>query len=161
MSGLVGRSEMLAFYGVPTTSGGATTITYHRMTKFTAFPISKNPKEYNRNYVDEEHDTTDIVGYSPSINYSFDRYRNNPVHDDIIEIANKELIGDDAVRSIIIVDTKTNEALKRDYSVIPSSEGDNVDVYTYSGDVKCHGALIKGTVTTSDDYQTVVFTEAS
>ena len=34
---------------------------------------NKNPKEYARQYVDSPSEDTDVVGYSPSIDYSFDR----------------------------------------------------------------------------------------
>ncbi len=162
---IVQRHKILAFYGVTTstTSGGITTetTTFHRMTNFTQMSQSKNPIEYGRQYVDEPFSVTDVMGYNPSISYSFDRHRNKPVLEDIITITDKELLGDDAVRPIIIVDTETNKAYKRDYAVIPNNEGDNINVYTYSGTFKCKGELIEGTAATSDDYQTITFTETS
>ncbi|WP_303838612.1 hypothetical protein [Ruminococcus flavefaciens] len=162
---IVQRHKIVAFYGVTTTttSGGTTTstTTFHRMKKFTQLAKSQNPIEYGRQYVDEPFAVTDVMGYNPSIAYVFDKHRNLPVQEDIIKITNEELLGDDAVRPIIIVDTETNEAWKRDFAVIPNSEGDNINVYTYSGNFKCKGELIKGTAATSDDYQTVTFTEVS
>lgn len=157
--GLVARHKKLAFYGVPGGTDGA--VTYHRMTKFTSFNQSKNPKEYNRQYVDEPFDETDVVGFAPSISYGFDRHTNIAVHDDIISITDGELIGDDAVRSIILVDTITGEAYQRNYSVIPNSEGDNLNAYTYSGTLKCKGESVKGTAASEDDWQTVTFTAES
>ena len=56
-----------------------------------------------------------------------------PVHARLI--TDGELIGDDAVRSIIVVDIDTGAAVKRDYAVIPSTEGDNINIYTYSGTI--------------------------
>lgn len=161
---IVQRHKIVAFYGVTTTttSGGTTTstTTFYRMKKFTQLAKSQNPIEYGRQYVDEPFGVTDVMGYNPSIAYAFDKHRDLPVQEDIIKITNDELLGDDAVRPIIIVDTETNEAYKRDFAVIPNSEGDNINVYTYSGNFKCKGELIKGTAATSDDYQTVTFTEA-
>lgn len=162
---IVPRHKIVAFYGVTTstTSGGTTTTTttFHRMKKFTQMSQSKNPIEYGRQYVDEPFSVTDVMGYNPSISYAFDKHTDLPVQEDIIAITNGELLGDDAVRPIIIVDTETNTAWKRDYAVIPNTEGDNINVYTYSGTFKCKGELIVGTAATTDDYQTITFTEAS
>lgn len=155
---IVRRDKLVAFYGVPDSTGDSTT--FHRMKKFTQFAPSKNPIEYGRQYVDEPFGITDVMGYNASISYAFDKHRNLPVQEDIVTITNKELIGDDAVRTIILVDTDTKEAWQRDYAVIPGGEGDNVNVYTYNGTLKCKGELIEGTAETADDWQTVTFTEA-
>lgn len=156
--GLVARHKKLAFYGVPG-SGSPSTVTYHRMKNFTSLGQSKNPNEYSRKYVDKPNNESDVVGFSPALGFSFDLHTDNAVHEDIVSIADGELIGDDAVRSIILVDTITKTAIKRDYSVIMSSEGDNTNVYTYSGDFKCKGSPVHGTAATEDDWQTVTFTE--
>ncbi|MGN0677385.1 MAG: hypothetical protein ACI4K5_06540, partial [Ruminococcus sp.] len=67
---------------------------YRRMQGFTDLSNSKNPKEYSRKYVDEDFECTDIVGYSPSVAYSFDRYKGNPVLNDIVKITEDELVGE-------------------------------------------------------------------
>lgn len=157
---LVARHEKLAFYGVPG-SGSASAVTYHRMKHFTSLGQSKNPKEYSRQYVDEPTTESDIVGYSPAVSFAFDQHTGNAVHEDIISIADGELVGDDAVRSIIHVDTITGKAIKRDYAVITGSEGDNLNAYTYSGDFKCKGTPVYGTATTDDKWQTITFTPNS
>ena len=73
---LVQRSKKVAFYKVGDK--------YERMTGFTSMSKSSNPKEYSRQYVDEDGEVTDVTGYSPSIDYAFDQYENNAVHDDIV-----------------------------------------------------------------------------
>lgn len=155
---IVARHRILAFYGVPDNSG---TVKYHRMRKFTQFTHSKNPLEYNRQYVDEPFQQTDVVGFSPSYDYAFDKHKNLEVQADIVKITNGELIGEDAVRSIIIVDTSDSSATayKRDYAVIPNSEGDNINIYTYSGSFKARGEKTAVTVATSDDYQTITIAD--
>lgn len=155
---IVARHKKVAFYGIIGSSG---TETFHRMTKFTQLNQSKNPSEYSRQYVDEPFQQSDVVGYSPSVAYAFDRHRNCPVQDDIVEITDNELLGDDAVRNILIVDIDEGTAVKRPYSVIPNTEGDNINIYTYSGDFKCKGEKITGTATSSDGWQTCTFTEDS
>ena len=100
MSEVVKRSDKVAFYGV--TNGE--TVVYHRMKGFTDISISRNPKEYSRQYVDEEFERTDVVGYATSMSYGFDQHIGDAVHEDIAAVHDSELLGTDAVRSIIIVD---------------------------------------------------------
>lgn len=163
---LVARSKKLLYYGVAGAEAGK--VTYHRMKGFTDQSTSKNPKEYTRQYVDELFEQTDVVGYSPSTSYGFDQYAGNPVHDDIVKVTNDELIGNDAIRPLILVDlsgvadgTKTAPAVKRDFSVIPDSEGGSLDAYTYTGNFKSKGAKVIGTATTVDDWMTITFEEPS
>lgn len=155
--GLVTRDKKVAFMQV----SGATDGTYTRMTKFTEMSKSSNANEYSRKYVDQPGEDSDVTGYSPSYSYAFDQYVGNAVHDDIVKITDNELVGDDAVRTIIVVDFTqpgTSEgsykAKKRQYSVIPDSDGDDENTYTYSGDLKSKGVSTDVVVTTSDDWAT-------
>lgn len=157
---LMKRSDKVAFYGIKAAEGD--TYTYHRMQGFTDISTSKNPIEYSRQYVDEEFEQSDVVGYSPSIAYGFDQFVGNAVHEDIVKISDDELLGTEAVRPIVMVDmSKTTgiNAVKRDFAVIPDSEGDSTDAYTYSGNLKVKGDKIKGTATSADGWQTITFTE--
>lgn len=147
------RHKVLAFYGIPGSSG----VTYTRMRKFTQFTGNKNPIEYNRQYVDEPIQQTDVVGYAPTIDYAFDKHSGIAVQTDIVKITNEELVGDDAVRTLVQVDTETGEAIMRDYAVIPSTEGDNINVYTYSGAFKCKGEKVLGTAKSTDNWETITF----
>ena len=161
MNSLFKRCDKLAFYGVKGSDGA---VVYKRMTGFTEISTSKQPIEYKRQYVDEEFETSDVVGYSPAISYSFDRYSGNDVHDDIVKITDDELLGIDAVRSIIIVDMKSEknsgyEAISRDFSVIPDSEGGSLDAYTYSGSFKANGAKKRGIARSEDNFETITFGE--
>lgn len=154
------RCDKLAFYGVETDSG----VTYYKMQGFTSIATSKNPQTYTRRYVDEPFEQSDVVGYSPSIAYTFDRFAGNPVHDDIVRISDSELTGDDAVRSIVIVDLASPSgsgysAIKRDFSIIPDSEGEDTDAYTYSGSMKVKGEIVAGTAVITGEKCT--FTETA
>lgn len=152
---LVTRPKKLAFYQTP---DGI----YRRMEGFTDLGYSQNPKEYSRQYVDEEFERTDIVGYAPSISYSFDRYTGNPVLEDIVKITENEYIGDLMKRKIVSVDlagSNSNNAKMRDYSVIPDSNGDSTDCLTYSGNFKTKGMLIDCIATSDDDWQTITVRE--
>ena len=155
------RSDKVAFYGVPSGTGGE--FTFHRMKGFTSLSTSKNAKEYSRQYVDEVFEQTDVVGYTPSISFNFDRVKGNAVHDDIISIYDGEKVGADAVRPIVIVDLSGAEAtaVSRDFAVIAENEGDGTGAYTYSGTFKAKGNVVSGSVESDDEWQTITFTKAS
>lgn len=162
---IIERHKVLAFFGIPVASEN--THNYYRMRKFTQLSHSKNPVEYSRQYVDEPFQQTDVVGFAPQYDYAFDKHSTVPVQQDIISITNNELLGDEAVRPIILVDTTdaavdesdpnkaTAYAYKRDYSVIPSTEGDNINIYTYSGSLKARGEKEYIKVSTADNWRTV------
>ena len=153
------RSDKIAFYGV--TENNVTT--YYRMKGFTDFTVNKNPAEYSRKYVDESFEQSDVVGYSPSVSFALDVIKGNKVAEDIEHISVKESVGEDIVRSIVIVDlSKRDEtqfdAVMRDFSVIIDTEGSGTDAYQISGTLKAKSNVITGTATTSDSFETVTFT---
>ena len=153
---IVKRSDKIAFMDV----GTSDTPDFQRMRKFTEISTSKNPKEYSRQYVDEESETTDVTGYSEEKSYAFDQYSGNSVHEKIAKITDDELTGDDATVKVLVVDKSkpaTNggyEARVRSYAVVPDSDGDSTEAYTYSGSLKAKGAFEKVTATISKDGKT-------
>ncbi len=152
---LVKRSDKVAFLNVGTTENK----NFQRMRKFTEISTSKNPTEYSRRYVDEDAETTDITGYAEEKSYAFDQYKNNTVHEKIATITDNELTGDDATVEILVVDKtkETNggyEARLRKYAVVPDSDGDSTDAYTYSGSLKAKGTFESVAATISDDGKT-------
>lgn len=157
------RSDKVAFFGVPDAEGA--NYTFHRMKGFTTLSTAKNPTEYSRRYVDEEAERTDVVGYSPSMSFEFDRAKDNAVHDDIISIYDGEKLGGDAVRPIVIVDMATAEgesnAVYRTFSIIPDSEGSGTDAYIYSGTFRSAGEKQIGTATSADGWKTITFSKVS
>ena len=159
---MVQRHQRLAFMNTGTTDAPVFT----RMKKFTSMTNSKNPKEYSRQYVDEISEDTDVVGYSPAIDYSFDRHTNTAVHDLIAKIHDGELTGSDTLVEILVVDLFTAdengkcEARKRTYAVIPNSDGDGTDALVYSGSFKCKSAIEIGTATLDETEQTAVFSKS-
>lgn len=161
---IVKRHQRVAFMDVDTTGENSN---YQRMTKFTSMKNSKNPKEYSRQYVDKESEETDVVGYSPSIDYSFDRHTDTPVHERIAQIHDGEKTGSDTLVDILIVDlftadaeTKKCVARKRTYSVIPDSDGDGTDALVYSGAFKSKSGIEEGTAIVSEDGMTATYTAA-
>ena len=157
----VKRSAMLPFLGI----GDGSKVTYTRMTKFSQFAKSKNAKEHTAQYVDTDFEETDVIGYNESIAFGFDLHTGNAVHEDLKEIFDKEMYGDAAVRSILVVDRTASSgsagsypARERKYTVVPGDEGGNLDRYDYSGTLKIKSEVVEGTATTTDEWQTCTFT---
>ena len=157
---LVKRSDKVSFFG--NMSSG--TETFNRMRGFTTLSGSKNPIEYSRQYVDEEMETTDVVGYSPSVEFGFDQYAGDLVHEEMVEILDGEKTGTEARRNIVTVDFSkpTNnsgeyEAVKREYAIIGDAEGDGTDAYTYGGTFRATGKRIEGTATLNSDNSVATF----
>lgn len=131
---------------------------------FTDLAESKNPQEYNRHYVHEKSERSDVTGYSPSLSYSMDYYNTDPVCQEIRAITDDELVGTDAQRDIVLVDMfdkqsgeETYKAYKRTFSIIPDGKGSGTDALIYTGTIKSAGELIKGTFST----KTNTFTPAA
>ena len=162
-SRLINRADRLSFMNVKT----ADLPEFVRMTKFTTMTGGKNPKEYARQYVDMTTESSDVVGYAPAVEYSFDRHTQNAVHEKIAEITDDEMVGQNTYVEIVTVDVFTEDAQgrsiarKRTYSVVPDSEGDGTEALIYSGSFKAVSEIVKGYVTTTDKYQTVKFTEGN
>lgn len=145
---LIKRSEIVAFAGIEV---GLNDTAYVRMKGFTELTTNKNPKEYNRKYVDEDSERTSLTGYATSISYAFDKYKGNILLEKLAQIADMELLGDAATIPILMVDLSsitqssegeyTAQAYLRDFSVIPSTSGDSTDCMTYSGDLKVCGEI--------------------
>lgn len=157
---LVQRHEKVAYYGVKDADG---VVLFHRMCGFTKMDISKNPKEYKRRYIDEDFEQSDVVAFSPSISFAFDRYSDNPVHEDIVKLADNEVSGSGAVRTIIIADISTmNEGrqvdvVMRDFSVMVEAEGNSLDAYTLSGVMNAKGEKNFGKAELSEDHKVLTF----
>ena len=153
------RSEKVAFFGL---NGNSTQ--FARMRGFTEFAVSKNPIEYSRKYIDEKNERNDVVGYAPSISYSFDKFSDDIVHREIVDITDNEKVGADAVRRVVIVDfskeSGENNAVCREWTITPDAEGNDTETYTYSGTLKANGEIIIGKATSEDDWQSCIFTKS-
>ena len=155
---LVKRNGKVAYMDVSTT----TIANFLRMTKFTEISKSKNATEYSRTYVDEDGEVTDVTGYSEEISYAFDLYKGNLVHQRLVNITDNELTGNDALVKILQVDFSKPvgsgyEARLRTYSVVPDTEGDSTDAYTYSGAFRKNSGFTIGVATITEDGLTATF----
>ena len=162
MKDLIKRCEKVPYMGVPDGNGG---YVFYRMKGFTAAAVNRNPIEYSRQYIDEDFERCDIIGYKTALEYEFDMFKGNPVHDDIAAISEGEFVGSDAVRPVVMVDFSSEKggvctALKRDFSIIPSRDGEGFGAYIYSGQMKANGKKQTGTAVSSDGFETVTFVAA-
>lgn len=161
---IVQRSKRVAFMN---TSEAEDSSKFERMTNFTTMTSSKNPKEYSRQYVDEDAERSDVVGYAPSIEFSYDRHTNTPVHEKLSEIHDRELLGNEAHVEIISVDLFAEAsadkypAIKRTYAVIPDTDGDGTDALIYSGTFKSVSELEEGFATSADGWKTATYEKKS
>lgn len=158
---LIKRSDKVSFLGC--LADGEET--FNRMRGFTTLSGAKNPTEYSRRYVDEEFETTDVTGYSPSLDFGFDQYSGDPVHDEMVKILDGEVLGTEARRNIVTVDFSQEagegsyKAVKREYAIIGDAEGDSMDAYTYSGTFRSTGKRIVGTATVDESGAVATFNE--
>lgn len=173
---MVKRHQRLAFMDTDETGENPK---FERMTGFTSLTSSKNPKEYSRQYVDRASEDTDVVGYAPATEYSFDRHTNTPVHDRIAKVHDGELTGDDALVDILVVDlfakistTVANvpidgrdknmyAARKRTYAIIPDGDGDGNDALVYTGSFKSKSDVELGIAALDETEKFATYTVAN
>ena len=133
--------------------------TYKRMQGFTEGGKTMNSSTYDRRYIDEKTERSTVTGYSTEIAYNFDKIVNNDIHEKISKIHDNELVGESV--EILTVDTTTKKARLRNYSVIPDTDGDSTDAYTYSGTFHADGDITEGTAEVSTDGLTATFTPST
>ena len=129
--------------------------TFKRMQGFTDGGKSLNSSTYNRKYIDEKTERSTVNGYSTEIAYAFDRIVGNEIHEKIASIHDDEKVGE--IVEILTVNVVTKEARLRTYSVVPDTDGDSTDAYTYSGSFHADGDITKGKATVSADGLTATF----
>lgn len=150
MSKLITREQLQAFADVGAVGSPNFTLIGEG---FTDLSESKNAKEYTRQYVHEKAERSDVVGYAPSISYSFDMYEDDPVCEKIARITDEEKTGDEAHVDVVVVhlwdevSAGVCVAYKRTYAVIPDSKGSGTDALIYTGTLKAVGEKVAGKFT--------------
>lgn len=136
------RADIVNFMGLTLNAS-----IFHRMKGFTDAGKSMNPSTYDRRYVDEKNERSDVVAFATEIAYGYDRMYGNAVHDTISKVHDDEIVG----FNIPIVTVNFNEPVEGGYrakyrvwSVQPDSDGDSTDAYTYSGAFKANSSIVTG-----------------
>lgn len=139
------RADIVNFMGLTLNAS-----VFQRMKGFTDGGKSLNASTYDRRYIDEKTERSDVTSYATEIAYAFDRMYGNAVHNVIAKVHDDEIVG----FSIPIITVNFNEpvgdgyrAKMRVWSVVPDSDGDSTDAYTYSGAFKANGSIIEGVAT--------------
>lgn len=139
------RADIVNFMGLTL----AATV-FQRMKGFTDGGKSLNATTYDRRYIDEKTERSDVTSYATQIAYALDRMYGNAVHNVIAKVHDDEIVG----FSVPIVTVNFNEpvsggykAKMRTFSVQPDADGDSTDAYTYSGAFKANGSIITGVAT--------------
>lgn len=150
------RADIVNFMGLTEKA-----TSYIRMQGFTEAGRSLNASTYDRRYVDEKTERSDVTSYATEIGYALDRIVGNAVHNVIAKVHGEEIVG----FSVPIVTVNFNEEMEngfkarmRLWSVQPDADGDSTEAYTYSGSFKANGDMIEGYATSNDGWQTVTFT---
>ena len=166
LDNLMMRYEGKNFYELPE---GA----IKRMEGFKTLSDNASPEEYVRKYVDRKSQTVDVVGYNTTMDFELDRYVGNEVHDDIVNLFEKKVVGTAARRSIYYVDFTQPEgegfrAVKVTCSVIMSGKGAGTEAMTYTGALKGAEEPVFGVATisapeggTPDTVEEITFTESA
>lgn len=156
MEKVYNRADIVNFMGETTDA-----TEFLRMSGFTDHGKSFNAQTYERRYVDEKTIRTDVIGYATQIAYTFDRIKDNKVHDLVASVHDEEKVG--VLVPIISVnfnekveeEANTYKARKRMYSIIPDADGAGTDAYQYSGNFASTGEIVECKVTSSDGFKTI------
>ena len=137
---------------------------FKRMQGFTDGSKSSNITTYNRRYIDEKIQRSDPTGTATSIAYAFDRIVDNDIHEKLATIQDDEILTEKV--KILSVDFNKKvgnayEARLRTFSVIPDTDGDGTDAYTYSGTFNAASEIQKGTATVTADGMEATFTAST
>ena len=158
------RADIVNFMGLTISA-----ITFVSIQGFTDGGRSLNASTYDRRYIYEKTERSDVIAYATAIAYGFDRMYGNSVHDTVANVHDKELVG--AVLPIVTVNFNEPveggyKAKYRLYSIAPDGDGDSTDAYTYSGEFKSNGSVIEvfakiveGTDKDTGNIMAVSFTE--
>lgn len=136
------RADIVNFMGLTINAN-----IFQRMKGFTDAGKTLNSSTYDRRYVDEKTERSDVTAYATEIAYAFDRMYGNAVHNVIAKVHEEEIVGFTVPIVTVNFNEPVNDGYKakmRIWSVQPNSEGDSTDAYTYSGSFKANGPIITG-----------------
>lgn len=123
---------------------------------FSKLDFNSGAQSYIRQYFSAHNRQTDITGGVPEISYTFDRMKNNVVHDCLAEISDLGSCGRDAVKNFILVDfSKEDEgkyfAVKQSFTVKCTDKRPESGFLDYSGKLIARGTLKRGHLVLNQD----------
>lgn len=112
------------------------------------FQENPNAQTESEQYINEESETTDTVGYSPQYNIECNLMYTDPTIKKVYTIAKDRLTGSDAVLDMLIVDRfdGTEEACtaRRESLAVAISSIDGTKKMAMTGNLNCQGGSVKG-----------------
>ena len=131
---------------------------------FSRLDFNSGAEVYTRKYFSADSVQNDILSANPEIKYTFDRMKNNVVHDYLANISDLGLKGKGAVCELIFVDLSSEnagkyDALKQIFVVKATDRRPEMGFLDYSGSFVAKGGLTKGFVILDEDLISGEFTE--
>lgn len=112
------------------------------------FQENPNAQTESEQYINEESETTDTVGYSPQYNIECNLMYTDPTIKKVYTIAKDRLTGSDAVLDMLIVDkfdgTETACTARRENLAVAISSIDGTKKMAMTGNLNCQGGSVKG-----------------
>lgn len=112
------------------------------------FQENPNAKTESEQYINEESETTDTVGYSPQYNIECNLMYTDPTIKKVYGIAKDRKTGSDAVLDMLIVDKFDGEetacTARRENLAVAISSIDGTKKMAMSGNLNCQGGSTKG-----------------
>lgn len=145
------------YFGVPTTSGNTTTITYYLGGVITSLTESANPTESEKQYIHQKSAVTSVTGFKNEFPITMDMVKGDEVFDDFYSLFYERKTGNDLKRDHIIVELwepisgseNTYKARKINQTVeITEANGDAGAQKQITGSLK-GGDFVYGTFNTS------------
>lgn len=136
-----------------------------RMDAFTVLRVNIGAIEYTRQYIDEAHPRTRLIGSSASVRYAFDRFVGDPVHNalasasDALDAEEVRLYFPDMLHRSEVDGEATYRCVRCGFTHIPDIVGADTEMLTYSGCFKACGEPAYGNATVSTDGRSISFTE--
>ncbi len=133
-----------------------------RLEGFSRLNFNAGVQSYIRQYFSAKEKNVDVAGALPVISYTFDRMKNNIVHDCLAEISDLGLKGEDVLKEFIFVDLseKTEgkyKAFLQPFTVISADRRPENGFLDYSGKLISCGNVKKGFVILDDELKSGEF----
>lgn len=130
---------------------------------FSKLDFNTGGESYTRKYFSGDAICVDIADTAAEISYTFDRMKNNKVHDEIALISDLGKSGKSCIKEIVLVDfSKENEgnfeAVKQCFAIKCADKRPENGFLDYSGKMLATGEKSLGYVTLNDD-NSLQFTE--
>lgn len=133
-----------------------------KMKGFSTLDISGGTQAYVRKYFWRDEKNTDITGAQTKISYTFDRIKNNLVHDLLANLSDCSLTGEDALFDIVLVDFSKRQdegfkAILQRFAAVCSDLRPEDGFLDYTGKLISTGEKIVGTVVSEDEFNKIKF----